>query len=526
MLLTRRHFTALAGVMALATSALAVQAVQAQDGTFVTVQANEPRGLVPTVVNDGPAHAIGNNFFSRLVAFDLGGTVYGDLADSWEVSDDFTTYTFHLNKDVTFHDGQPLTSADVKFTYDLVRQDPKFPGNPYLRTVTQIDTPDDHTVVMTLEKSDVAWLPMLALAGNWALAVLPKHLYEGTDVFTNPHNREPVGSGPFRFQEWQAGSYVSAVAYDEYFRGRPRADEVVVMIMPDPNVVLQAFTAGELDQLPYEYTPPYNELPRWEQTEGVSLNAPPFLYDRNISFNVTKPPFDDQRVRDAIALIVDREAINDVTLNGYWYPQYTAGIDAVPEYLNRDATFPLEPDIEKAMALLDEAGYPAGADGVRFSFDFFSTPYISDKLIAEALREQFRQVGIQANMSDMDWATWISRMQEGDWQASIDYVRYAPDPFNYNDLFATDGGRNYKGYSNPELDAILEAAVGETDSAKRHELYNQVQEILVHDKPYIVLFNAVNVDMTRNGWKGTPYDPDSYNKAVTWMGWYNLHREE
>jgi len=486
-------------------------------GTLVTAQMGEPKTLNGDWSQDGYAGWENSSIFSNLVCMDVGTTVQPDLADSWENSPDFKTFTFHLNPKAKFSDGHPVTSEDVKYTYETIIAK-GYPGKKYFANLEAIETPDDQTVVIKLTSPNVAFIPMLALAGNWFMWILPKHVYEGEDWQSGPHAKAPVGSGPFVLEEWVAGSHITLAAKDDYFRGRVTLDKLTIRFVPDVQVAIQAFNAGELDYLPFDYAPPYAELPNYDKNPEIRVIRGEWIYGENLSFNMSKAPWNNPKVRQAIAMALNRDELNTQAFDGTWPTSDNAGIPAVPGYLNRDAKYPAF-NLDEAKRLLDDAGLKAGADGVRVRTTIMDPPYEYDHLLTEALVEQLRQIGIQCTWNKYDWDTWYTKLQDGDWELTVDYMRYAPDPNNYFDLYHTDGARNFKHYSNTTLDALLEQGRGELDVAKRHEVFNQVQQILVTDCADIVLVQEVQVELIKKNWHGVVYEKENMNlPGNSWMG--------
>ena len=185
-------------------------------GTLVAPALGDITNLNPLLKFNLSAYFITLNIYSSLVVWDYGREPYGDLAKSWDLSSDGLTYTFHLHDNVYWHDGVKFSSADVKFSYDLAKKN-TYPIAKPLKLVTEILAPDEETIVFKLSEPDVAFIPMLAQASNWYGQILPRHLYEGTDFSKNPYNMKPVGTGPFKFEEWKSGEFISVVANKKWF---------------------------------------------------------------------------------------------------------------------------------------------------------------------------------------------------------------------------------------------------------------------------------------------------------------------
>jgi len=492
-------------------------------GIMTTAQLEEPKTLNPGWSMDGGGMSPCGNIFSRLVAMDVGCVPYADLAESWENNADFTVFTFYLRHGAKWHDGVEVTSADVKYSYDTMIE-MGYPGKNYLKKVKEITCPDDYTVVITLTEPQVAFVPMLALAGNWYMYIFPRHVYEGEDWQTGAHAMTPVGSGPFKLLEWVKGDHITLEANPDYFLGPAYVDKLIIRFVPDVQVGIQAFKAGELDYLPYDFQPPYAELPDWEADTSIHMVKGVWIYGENLTFNCKRAPYDDKRVRTAIAMALDRDALNLQAFDNWWPTTMNVGIPAVPKWVNPDAKYPAY-DLEGAKALLDAAGYPANAAGVRFETTIMDPPYEYDHLLTEAVIAQLAEVGIIAKWNKYDWDTWYTDISEGKYDLTIDYARWAPDAACYYDYFTTDGSRNFKGYSNPQVDALLSAGAQETDQVKRKQFYYDAQLLIVKDIPCVDLFGEIQIEFLKKNWHGNVYEPENFGKTMSWMGFYAYYSD-
>jgi peptide/nickel transport system substrate-binding protein len=490
---------------------------------MTVLQTGEPRSLSPNFAADTGGYGPSSNIYSHLVTMDWGvaaGTAaYGDLAESWEISDDGLVYTFHLHQGVTWHDGAPLTSADVKFTFDRMIEK-NYPYAAYLRGVTGITTPDDYTVVITLERPNGAFVPMMAQGSVWTGKIYPQHLWVSEPGFdTGPYVNEPIGSGPFMFKAWNRGNNLELVANPNYFRGRATLDGLIFRFVGDANVARAEFDTGNIVYLPYDYAPPYAEIPLLSRDRTIEVVHTPSHYSRDIQFNLTREPLNDHRVREAIALAVDRQSISNLAFAGQWAPAFHANVDSQTEWINRNVSFPGF-DAAAAERLLDEAGYPRGAGGWRFPLSVTNPVFADCRAIMEILVQQLRVVGIEATWDQYDQGTWFSKVQQGDFDITCYFTRYGPDPDAYAEHFQTGGPRNFMRYSNPEFDALVAEARAELNPAVRKGMYDRIQEILVADLPYLNLFNESKMSLIRAGWTGFNVQPSGYDRSYSWFGFY------
>jgi peptide/nickel transport system substrate-binding protein len=449
-----------------------------------------------------------------------GVTCYGDLAESWEIDESGTVYTFKLYEGVTWHDGEPVTSEDVKYTYDTIIEN-GYPLAAYLADVVDIRAPDDLTLVIELDAPNPAFLPFLAQISNWYGMILPKHIYEGKDWTTNPLGDTLIGSGPFKFVEYVEGSHTTLVANEDYFRGPPGVDKIVIEIVPDPGVGRTKFFAGEYPILDMKYAPTsYAEIQALMESDTIEVVFTGSHFSQDLMLNLDKPPLDDVRVRKAIAYAIDREAMNQLAFMGMLTPSYHVGTTGYPEFLNMDIKYP-DHDPDMAAQLLDDAGYPLKEDGTRFTIHVTAPVLPAYELITEVLVEQLRAVGIDAVWDKFDATTWANVVRgDRDYELSTYYMRFGPDPDAYREHFGTGQPRNFTGYSNPEVDALLEEALTYTDPEKRKEIYYQVQELILEDMPYIPLIAEGKVTLVRKGWEGWPTQPSGFNTALGWFGYW------
>jgi peptide/nickel transport system substrate-binding protein len=497
-----------------------------EEVVLLVAERSTPKSMNPNWQQDSGVHSPASSIFSHLVVLDWGVTqgvtAYGDLAKDWEISDDGTVYTFHLYEGVTWHDGKPLTSADVKYTFETIIEK-EYPLANYLKGVKEIRTPDDNTVVVELNEAQPSFVPLLAQATNWYGKIMPKHLYEGTDWDTSPANEHPIGSGPFKFVEWVPESHTLLEANDDYFRGRPAVDKVIFQYVPDTNVAVTMFQSGEMPYLVNHYVPSFGEIAQMmeDPEESKKVVQTDSIYGRDLYINLREEPLSDPKVREALAYAIDRDAINQTAFLGMWPPMQNAGIPVLGEFLNPEALHP-DHDPARAEELLDEAGYPKGDDGWRFPLRVTNPTIADTELIAEVLVQQLRQVGIEATWEKYDSATWNEKIKGGDFDVSLYYVRYGPDPDAYSVHFETGAARNFTGYSNPEVDELLTQARFETDHEKRVAAYHRIQEILVKDRPMINLFQQRRFSFVNPEWSGFAVQEDGFGTSISWFGVYGV----
>jgi peptide/nickel transport system substrate-binding protein len=419
-----------------------------------------------------------NNIFSRLVVLDVfdTGEIAPDLAQRWDVLDGGARYVFHLNRAARWHDGEPLTAHDVVYTYQQVLEH-GYHGLSWLQDIKEISALDDHTVDCVLQAPNAAFLAQL---GTFVFThILPKHLYEGTDWAENPHNLNPIGSGPFRFEEWIPGERIELVADPDYWGEGPFVDGITYRVIPDRDEALRLMEAGEVHFCVQDV--PCQRIDEWKEKTGVDMMFHPGNAIAFLSFNWTREPWTDRRVREAIGRALDREPIAARVC-----PLATGPVHYYHERIewafNPDARAP-EFDPARAEALLDEAGLTRGEDGVRMHVRLSNRSVFPHYNVAAAeIAEQLGRIGIEVTPESLDPVTWKERVQDGaDFDLIIDSGDIGPDPQLMASFLTSDGPRNSMRYRNPEVDEAFRAGRATTDRAERGRHYMRLQAILAED---------------------------------------------
>jgi len=482
-----------------------------EDKTLVIGTPDNPTMLSPVAGSSYTDVVVIYRMFSSLIQANSDFSAVPDLADSWEVSEDQRTYTFHLAPNATFHDGSPVTAADVKFSIlniNLIKHNVAARG--YGAAIQEIETPDEHTVVFKLKAPFPEMLNPYDGVGYGCL-VVPKHLYENADIETNPYNFKPIGSGPFRFVDWEPGSHVILEAYDDYFRGRPAIDRIVFRIIPDPTSMALAFEKGELDFIPSWLTASevetLNSLPENE----VWMADTPCNNNDIVAFNVRREPMNDVRVRKAIRAAIDTQKIADLIYFGTVGAAYPTTVVVSPSLFTGWWSSPNArlPEYDPAMAetLLDEAGYPRQADGWRFHINsIVPTNYPDSPKVAELVRDDLREVGIDFELVLHDYAGWADRVfVNWDFDTTTMLKCFGPNPsmlfWFHTDNIKPIPWANATGLSNSEYDDLYAEMNVELDATKRAETLHRMQEML-----------AVRLPVA---WLVTKRDPMALKK--TWL---------
>ena len=475
---------ALAGVLAVG-QAVAEEPVRG--GTLVTVLGSNVRNLNSAVQSGIVTGFPGAQLFASPLRYDEDWTPQPYLAETWEVSEDGLSVTLNLVKDAKFHDGAPITSEDVAFSVEVIKAN--HPFKSMFAPVETVETPDAHTAVLKLSKPHPAL--MLAMSGQ-LMSILPKHIYGDVpinEVKTHPRNNEgTVGSGPFKLVEYKSGEHVILERFDDFFiDGRPYLDRIVMRIITDPAARAIAYENGELHMGAFESLP--RIINRLKGVDGLTVT--PDGYGAIgpldwLAMNTQRGPLQDVRVRQAIAYAVDKNFIKNALMQGTAADSRT-GIHPDSPFYNSDVP-DYEVDIDKANALLDEAGFPMDGDS-RFALTIdFGWPGVKPQV--EYVKAALKKVGIEVEVrASADFPTWAKRMGEMDFDLSWDTVFNWGDPVIgvHRTYDSTNIGKgvwsNTQGYSNARVDELMAMAAVEGDPAKRAALYAEFQEIIATELP-------------------------------------------
>lgn len=479
-------------VLGLAATAMALglgmaQAQPRPGGELVLISGENPRHLNPAV-QSGVATAVpGTQIFASPLRVDENWNFHPYLAESWEWSEDSLSLTLRLVQDAVFHDGVPITSADVAFSIMTIKAN--HPFQTMFAPVEAVETPDPHTAVIRLSQPHPAL--MLALTGALC-PIIPQHVYgDGQELPTHPANNAPVGSGPFRLAEYRPGEQITLERFDDFFLdGQPYLDRIIFRIVRDAATVTLALESGEADVGIVTDASSINRLGAVDGLEVTPRGFEGIGPIQWLAFNTRSAPLDDVRVRQAIAYAMDRDFILNQLLRGVGASQRGPIVESSP-FFNADMpSYSL--DLDRANALLDEAGHPRGADGTRFTLTMETVPGRDAALgnIPEYMRSQLREVGINLELrASPDFPTWAGLVASGDFQMTMDVVFNWGDPvIGVHRTYLSSNIRpviwsNTQGYINPRVDELLAMAGQETDPARRGELYGEFQQIVGADLP-------------------------------------------
>ena len=467
-----------------ATASASAAAKPIKGGTLKAALTGEPDSLDPAVSSVYTGAQVYDNIFSKLLTIDSTGAFVPRLATKWTATD-ATTWTFDLVDNASFHNGEKFTSADVKYTFERLLN-PKT-GSAYTALYTaiaSIETPTPTQVVFKLKTTYGPFLTNLANNGE----IVNKKAIDSSDPA-----RKPVGTGPFEFVEWVQGDHITLKRFDKYFEaGLPYVDGVNFKFLLVDQSRIDALASGEInwaDAIPLQQIATLKTDPRFTYVTSPVAGIPDFL-----ALNTKKAPFDKVEVRQAIAWALDRAAIRDLAYLG----SGEIGVEEVPSgspWYDGQDPYSSAPDANKGKALLAKAGFPNG-----LSVEYLGLPQYPELLkTGEVVKEQLKAIGIDMTIKQVDVSVWFDAFSKGDYQITSAYQERTIDPDNFYALVIKTGGSiNTTGYSNPEVDKLIDQAAASTDDATRKKLYTQIRQTVRDEAPLIfVHYETINYLMEK-----------------------------
>ena len=464
---------------------LAAGAAQAKDDITVAMQL-EPPHLDPTSAAAGAIDSVlYANVFEGLTRFVEDGSVVPGLAKSWEISDDGKVYTFMLNEGVTFHDGSAMDAEDVKFSLDRARADDSTNAQKALFAgISDVTVLDPMTVQVTLEQPNGNFL--FNMAWGDAVIVAPESI-EGI-------KQTPIGTGAFKFDSWTQGDKIELSRNPDYWGEAAKLEKVTFKFISDPTAAFAAVMAEDLDA--FTGFPAPENLPQFEADPRFKLLIGSTEGETILSTNNKQPPFDNVKVRQALAHAIDRQAIIDGAMFGYGTPIGTHFAPHNPAYVDLTGQSSYDPD--KARALLAEAGL---ADG--FETTLHLPPPSYARRGGEIIAAQLAEVGIRAEIINVEWAQWLETVFRGK-NFGLTIVSHT-EPFDIGIYARPD---YYFQYDNPDFQALITKLNGTTDAEARMDLLATAQKTIADDAVNGYLFQLAATGVARTDvmgmWSNAP----------------------
>jgi peptide/nickel transport system substrate-binding protein len=477
--------------------ALTAGAAFAQRTDIVVGMQLEPPHLDPTA---GAAAAIDEvvyaNVFEGLTRFAPDGTIRPALAESWEIAPDDLSWVFHLRPNVTFHDGTPMTAEDVVFSFDRAMAEGSTNAQKQLFDgINEVTAIDDVTVEIGLDVPKGSLLTNLA----WGDAVIVSPATADTNKQT------PVGTGPFKFGQWVQGDRIELVKNPDYWGEPAKLDKVTFKFISDPTAAFAAMMAGDIDAFPVFPAP--ENLAQFEADPRFAVIVGSTEGETILAMNNARPPFDDIRVREAVAHAIDRQAIIDGAMFGYGTPIGSHFAPHNPAYEDLTALSAYDP--EKAKALLKEAGHEGG---FKTTLTLPPPPYA--RRGGEIVASQLRAVGIEAQITNVEWAQWLEQVfTNKDFDLTI--VSHT-EPMDIGIYARPD---YYFGYDDPVMRALLKGVDATADPAEQAEVLKAAQERIAEKFVNVYLFQLAKTGVADARIKGLWVDSPTQANDMTGVYW-------
>ena len=484
-----------------------------QLGATLNLPGGAPPTLDPALTQDSTSASYIVEIFSGLVTLNQYLEVVPDIAESWELSDDGTTYTFHLHDDVRFHDGKPVTAQDFKYsleracnpatgslvadTYlgDIIGAQAKLRGEA--DEVSGVLVVDDHTLEITIDSPKAYFLSKLTYPTAF---VVDRENVEGP---VQPWTDQPNGAGPFRLAEYQLDFRIVLERNEAYYDTLERVNFMLATGSP-----MTMYETGELDAVPVSLadiervSDPSNPL-------NKELSTTPVLSISYIGFNVQKPPFDDQKVRQAFNYAIDKDKYVEVVLKNMQAQAKGILPPGMPGYNENLKGYPYDP--ERARQLIAESQYGDVSNLPEITLNISGGGGAAAGQVATIVEMYKQNLGVDIAVQQTEWATYLWDLRAHRYQMfglTAGWIADYPDPQDFLDiLFHSESRNNDTGYSNPEVDSLLEEARGEQDFDKRMELYQQAEEMILDDAPIAPLTHNADYWLTKPYVEGMIYPP-------------------
>lgn len=468
--------------------------------TLVIALKSSPTNLDSRVGNDNASGRLFDLVYSGLVRVTPNFDYAPDVAEKWETPDD-KTIIFHLNPNAKFHNGQPVTAKDVKWTYDSM-MDPNFVTSKRggYAAVDHIEAPDNLTVIFKLKE------PNAGIFDNLTVGILP------TGADTNTYKTKPIGAGPYKVVEFRSDERVVLEAFDQWHLGAPKIKHVVIRIIPDLTTMVLELRRGTVNfavnQIAFENVPEF-----MNNGDFKVVRSSGSVYQYNC-MNLRDPIFAKPLVRQAIAMAIDRNRIIKDIMRGFAEPTETMlakGHWARPENL---PSYPYDP--VKAKQLLAQAGYPNG-----FSFTFKTSTDAEANSRAQVMQQMLKQIGVNMQIQSNEMSTFFADIGKGNFQMYSLSRNGIADPDFYYIIFYSKNtppeGQNRGYYQNPKLDQLMVQGRSTFDRAKRKPVYEEIQKTIATDLPYISLYMQENVAIMRSNIDGYVQYPAGFWLSVPQM---------
>ena len=485
------------------------------DAMIILTNTDDPTSLDPAIAQDDQSTIVTGSLYSALIGYNKDGSLFCDVAESYDVSDDGKVYTFHIRQGIKFHDGTTLDAHAVEWNWNRVSPANATPDMVYssvlFGNVESFEATDDYTFVVTLKDSDSTFL---TLQGSNSLAA---GLVSPTAYEADPEGfaRNPVGCGPYKFVKWETGQYVQLERYDDYHLGQVKNGGIYIRILPESSTAVSELITGGIDVMNSLSNDQIAELKSQPTVQVIDVPG------KNLSIMSfadceSNPLFQDVRLRQAVCYALDMDTINAALFGDSMEP----ALSAIPTSMqagDRDDYQPIGYDLEKAKELMAEAGYPDGFKCTLLTYNISKVYNPAGEQLAVQIQAELAKVGIEVEIQILPWAEFVERMY-ADPVEGFDILLHGWGA-DYNDtsnilyLFSegeAGGGQNHSGYTDPEYNEYFQNALHAASYEEAGEWYAKAAQnlnenvpayILGHSKEYVACSQAIlNPEETLGGW--------------------------
>jgi len=477
--------------------------------TYVDTLLGDASYLNPVLASDSASGAINGLVYNGLVKYNKDIKLVPDLASSFSVSNDGLIIIFKLRKNVYWHDGVQFTAGDVKFTYEkLVDPKVKTPYSSDYLLVKEVKIIDKFTIKIIYKE------PFAPALESWGMGIIPEHIFKKGDFNTNPANRAPIGTGPFKFKEWKTDEKIVLESFDKYHEGKPYLNRVIFRVIPDQSVQFMELRNQSIDSMSLS-PDQYKAYPEFFE-HYTKYRYPSFAYTY-FGFNLTKPLFKDRNIRLAIAHSISKKELIDGVLlgmgkpaTGPYVPQSWAYNPDIKDY---------EYNLESAKKLLVKSGWKdtdndgyLEKDGNKLEFTLMTNQGNKlRELAAQIIQNQLTKLGIKVNIRIIEWSAFIHNfVDKRNFDAVILGWSLSRDPDQYaiwNSNQVKEGQYNFVSYSSREVDKLLDMGRREFNQAKRQVIYRKVHKQIFDDIPYIFLYYPESLPVVHKRFIGPEIAP-------------------
>ena len=504
-------------------------------GILIDAMSGEPSNLISMIAGDSASSAISGNIFNKLIKYDKNLNLAPELAEKWTISQDQKTITFYLRKNLKWSDGKDLTSDDVLFTWQLVTDEKtRTPYGSDYKLVDKAETPDPYTFQVSYKK---AYAPAL---DSWAsLQILPKHILKDENINQTFFSRKPTGSSYYKLAQWKNGEKLILEASSSSVMGEPNVNQLMSRFIPDTSSQFLELIADNIDLMninPIQFARVIPSRPDLKNKLALYKElGNSYTY---LGFNLKRSPFNDIKVRQAINFALDKQEVINGVLLGLGEPvasPYKPGT----RWSNKEL-YPYPYDKSRALKLLNEAGFKdTNQDGILekngkpFSFEILTNQNKQREMTAVLIQRRLKDVGIDAKIRVIEWASFVNQfIKTGDFDAVILGWSLSLDPDQYNIWHSSQqnpGQFNFIGFSNKEVDQLLEEGRTELNADRREKIYHDFSKILLKESPIIYLYAGYGLTAMNKRIKGieSPAPPAgiTYN-SYEWFIPSTLRRNE